>query len=81
MKAASGSTSVREGGRARVYVYNFSSAEDSAADQIAGVSACESERCVWRPCASAEKKMLRAGRHDVVSIEASRDETGKAKES
>ena len=58
MKAASGSTSVREGGRARVYVYSFSSADESAADQIAGVSVCASERCVWRPCARAEKKML-----------------------
>jgi hypothetical protein len=62
MNAASGSTSVRDGGRARVYVYGFLSAAESAVLHSSGVAveAPAPAAADWMPCASAEKKILAA---------------------
>jgi hypothetical protein len=58
MKALRGSIRVREGLRARVYVYNFSRADVSACPQAL------LSRFLWleRPCANAEKNILNTRR-------------------
>ena len=53
-----GSTRVREGGRARVYVYNLVRAELSAWPHTCGVTLPLFNALAWRPCAKAEKKIL-----------------------
>ena len=56
VNAASGSTSVRDGGRARVYVYSFSRAAETARDQSCTVTTpAEEAASAW---ARAEKKIL-----------------------
>ena len=73
MNAASGSRSVREGGRARVYVQSLSSACSSAAAQTLASAARASPRARLRPCARAEKKILRG-----VSVSGRGGEEGRA---
>ena len=57
-KAERGSTRVRDGGRARVYVYNLVRAELSASPHTCGVTLPPFNALAWRPCAKAEKKIL-----------------------
>jgi hypothetical protein len=60
---------VRDGGRARVYVYSFSRAAETARDQSCTVTTPEDEaESAW---ASAEKKMLVVPRIDTISRGAS----------
>ena len=57
-KAARGSTRVRDGGRARVYVYSCSRAIETAWDQSSAVATPAPEED--SACARAEKNMLRS---------------------
>lgn len=56
--AARGSTRVRDGGRARVYVYSCSRAAETARDQTSAVATPAPEEDSDSACARAEKKML-----------------------
>ena len=59
-KAERGSTRVRDGGRARVYVYNLVRAELSACPHTCGDTLPLFNALAWRPCAKAEKKILKS---------------------
>lgn len=59
-KVARGSIRVREGGRARVYVYSWLSAWLRALDQASGVTCAACGNAETRPCAREEKKILYA---------------------
>lgn len=66
--ASSGSTSVRDGGRARVYVYSLSRAARSASAHCGALTVFAPAWCACRPCARAEKKILQGHEGQVRSM-------------